>query len=359
MKSLIPRFKSAVRLYLQSLASPRIATLPSDRLQLGSTVLGRSTRIPVSWARSSAEVPFSNLGDQLSAIIVAALTKRSVSHVNFDSQDTRLTAIGSIGHQQTAGTVHIWGTGFGSWVRNAQGARGPFHGFPDVNYVVHALRGPFSHKILANLGVDAPAIFGDPVWFLPRVMPERPAPRHELGVVMHISELAEKNPRASPSPALLKYEAGLNDHVKLISTYHDPSWGGFKQKLEEILSCRRIISRSLHGMLIAEAYGIPCAFGPNTFYGVRHVSVEEGSNIVDPRFADAYAGYGCHDILSYGVPKRVVSDWDKIIRTIDDLWEPIPFTGRELFDAFPLPKAVKFEDEDWSLPGSLIRDLEW
>ena len=160
-------------------------------------------------------------------------------------------------------------------------------------------------------------------------------------------------------PGLMKYQVGLNDNIKLISTYHDPTWDGFKLKLEEILSCKRIISRSLHGLLIAEAYGIPCAFGPNTFEGVQRLSVEEDSKILDQRFADAYAGYGCREILSYGVPKNAVSDWEKIIDAIDELWAPIPFTGRELFDAFPLPKAVSFDDADWSLPDWLIRDLEW
>lgn len=359
MRTIIPRLKSAAKLYLQNLASPSIAKLPSDPLQLGSIILGPRSRIPLSWARSSKEVPFSNLGDQLSATMVAALTRRPVSHVHFNAQHSRLVAIGSIGHQQKAGTVHFWGTGFGEWIRNAAGVLEAFQGFSDTNYVVHALRGPFSQRILANSGIEAPPIFGDPAWFLPRLMPERPVPRHELGVVLHVSELAEKTPKANPSPKLLKYQAGLNDNIKLISTFHEPTWDGFKLKLEEILSCKRIISRSLHGMLIAEAYGIPCAFGANTFRGAQRLSVAEAPKILDLRFADAYAGYGCRDVLSYGVPKTVVSDWDKIIRTIDDLWEPIPFTGRELFDAFPLPKAVSFDDADWSLPSSLIHDLEW
>lgn len=359
MRTIIQRLKSAAKLYLQNLASPNIAKLPSDPLQLGSIILGQRSRVPLSWARSSKEVPFSNLGDQLSTTIVAALTRRAVSHVSFNSSKSRLVAIGSIGHSQKAGTVHIWGTGFGERVRNAAGLLEAFQGFPDVNYVVHALRGPFSRKIVTDLGIAAPAIFGDPAWFLPRLMSERPVPRYELGVVMHLSELAEKTPEANPKPKLLKYQAGLNDNIRLISTFHEPTWEGFKLKLEELLSCKRIISRSLHGMLIAEAYGIPCAFGPNTFRGAQRLSVEEAPKILDPRFADAYAGYGCRDVLSYGVPKTAVSDWDKIIRTIDDLWEPIPFTGRELFDAFPLPKAVSFDDADWSLPSSLIHDFQW
>jgi pyruvyltransferase len=359
MKSIIPRFKSAAKLYLQHLASPKIAKTSSDSLQLGSAIRDHQSGIPLSWVRSSKEVPFSNLGDQISPTIVAALTRRPVSHVHFDSYDTRLVAMGTIGHQQKAGTVHIWGTGFDGWTRNTAGAIEPFPGFPDAKYVAHALRGPFSRRILTNLGITAPAIFGDPAWFLPRIMPQRPAVRHELGVVMHIVQLAEKTPEAIPKPGLLKYQASPNDNIKLISTFHEPTWDGFKLKLEEILSCKRIISCSLHGMLIAEAYGIPCAFGPNTFRGIQRISLEEGPKILDPRFADAYAGYGCRDVLSYGVPGKAVSDWDKIIRAIDDFWEPIPFTGRELFDAFPLPKAVSFDDADWSLPDRLIRDLEW
>jgi len=355
----IRRAKFGVACLRERMASPKDAESIVEVKDLYRSVWSHGGRVPLSWVRSTLEIPFSNLGDQLSSTVIAAITRAPADHIHFNSQKSRLLGIGSIGHQQRAGAVHVWGSGFGAKLRNASGALEPFSGFPETIYKIHALRGPISRSILARIGVQSPMIFGDPAWFIPRILPHRPNPRHELGVVLHLAELAEPRPEAQPKRQILRYQSGAADGVKLISTYHEPSWKGFHQKIQEILDCKRIISRSLHGMIIAEAFGIPCAFIANNPFDAHRIPVNADAAYLDARFADAYAGFGCKDILSYGMPRSSPTAWDRVIKALDQLWEPISFDGRDLLDAFPLPKAVSFEDKNWSLPPSLIDALQW
>lgn len=359
MRSLFSKIGDEVSRRWRFLSDEKVKNIPDDLLDLHEAAGEKNGRIPVSWARASREVPYSNLGDQLSATIVSAITQRPATHVDFDSSGTRLLAIGSIGHQQTAGTVHIWGSAFGSSIRNASGIQEPFMGFPDVRYKVHALRGPFSANLLKDIGLPSSEVYGDPAWFLPRIFHSRPEKKYELGVIPHLVELEQCSPASIPKTGLRRYAGGEADGIRLISTYHEPSWAGFRSKIEDILSCKRIISRSLHGMIIADAFKIPCLYVSPTGGGPQRLSIDRNEKILDRRFADAYAGFGARDVLSYGMPRTLPTDWGKVIRAIDDFWEPISFIGSDLFDSFPLPKAVTFDQQDWSLPEKLISSLEW
>jgi hypothetical protein len=355
----IGRAKFGLACLRKRVASQKDAESGTGVEDLYRSVWSHGGRVPLSWVRSTPEVPFSNLGDQLSATVIAAITRAPADHVHFNSRRSRLLGIGSIGHHQRAGVVHVWGSGFGAKLPNTAGKLEPFSGFPEITYKVHALRGPVSRSILTRIGVQSPRIFGDPAWFVSRILPHRPKPRHELGVVLHLAELAEPSPQAQPKKQILRYRGGAEDGVRLISTYHEPSWAGFQQKIQEILECKRIVSRSLHGMIIAEAFGIPCAFIANNSFDAHRIPVNADVTYLDARFADAYAGFGCDDILSYGMPRTSPTAWDKVIKALDELWKPISFDGSDLFDAFPLPKAVSFEDKDWSLPQNLIDALQW
>jgi len=334
-------------------------TVPDNLAELLTSIDERQGRIPLSWVRSTGTVPYSNLGDQLSSLIVSAITRRPVSHVNFDSSRARLLAIGTIGQQQRAGTIHIWGSGFDGLSRKAVGIEEPFLGFPEVRYRVHALRGPFSGRLLKDIGLPSSKIYGDPAWFLPKVFRGRPEKKYELGVIPHLTELEQRSPAPIPNATLRRYAGGDADGIKLISTYHEPTWDGFRLKIEEILSCKRIISRSLHGLVIADAFRIPCLYVSPIDEGPQRLSIDTDERILDRRFADAYAGFGSTRILSFGMPIESSTNWTRVIRAIDDFWEPTFFTGAELFDSFPLPKAVTFDQQDWSLPETLVSSLEW
>jgi pyruvyltransferase len=359
MKSLLSRIGTEISRLWPFRADGQQETVSGGLGDLLGSIREKEGRIPLSWVRSTTTVPYSNLGDQLSSIIVSAITRRPATHVDFDSSLTRLLAIGTIGQQQRAGTIHIWGSGFENLSRKAGGIVEPFLGFPEVTYRVHALRGPFSARLLKDIGLPSSEVYGDPAWFLPKIFQDRPQKKYELGVIPHLAELEERTPAPVPKATLRRYAGGDADGIKLISTYHEPSWDGFRLKIEEILSCRRIISRSLHGLIIADAFRIPCLYVSPIDEGHQRLSIDTDARILDRRFADAYAGFGSSDILSFGMPMESSTNWARVIRAIDDFWEPTSFTGAELFHSFPLPKAVTFDQQDWSLPEALVSSLEW
>lgn len=329
-------------------------------LSLSRAVTELAGHVPLSWVRSTKRVPFSNFGDALSPLVVSVMAGLPVAHRAFDSSSRRMAAVGTIGQGQRAGSVHFWGTGFDS-IRDTKGdQRRGFVAAPDVEYVIHALRGPFTRRALLAEGIAAPSIYGDPAWFLPRILHPKVDKTHELGVILHISELETPSPDATSVLDQARFDGAQASGVRVISTYHDPSWLGFVAKLREMLSCKRIVSNSFHGLLLADAYQIPCLYFPNTIRGLQRFDIEgHWDTAVNHRFADFYRGIGRSSLFAYGQPQSEPTAWDNVMAIIDRYWEPTNFTGEHLFDAFPLAPCVDFSDASWPIDDKVAAALPW
>jgi hypothetical protein len=326
---------------------------------MGMSVEETDGCVPLSWVRSSNNLKLCNLGDAASAVIVASISGRQVAPRAFNSKLRRIVGVGTIGQGQSNGAIHVWGTGFDPKRAPTEPKERPFEPAPDVEYNIHAIRGPYSRAVLLKHGITAPAIYGDPAWFLPRIFNPVRDIKYELGVISHISELATPSVAAVMREDIRRYSGGSAEGVHFISTYHEPSWQGFQDKLVEMLSCRRIISRSFHGMLLADAYGIPCLYLADEGAGEQVFTIEAGHEPVDRRFADAYRGMGRTRLQGFGLPRGDESPWEDVIRAADKLWEPVTFSGEALFEAFPTEAAVSFWDSRWEVPEGLLEGLPW
>jgi hypothetical protein len=312
--------------------------------------------LPLAWAASTDDRIDTNLGDALSAIVVQAITGRRLRHIHFDEPRERLVAVGTIGQWQRCGKVHLWGTGVDP-MRNVVGS--PIAQYlrpPNTEFHVHAVRGPFSAAALRSAGIDAPAIFGDPVMLLPRIFAKQPSCMAELGVVVHISELENHSAAAAVCRELIRYNvpAELADSIRIINTYTSPSLASLRGKVAEITSCRRILSTSLHGLVIAEAYGIPCAWFAPFAAEHRSYDIGIGSSRIDPRVRDFYAGVGRNFCIAYCQDRNEETNWHGAMRFLDKSWRPLEWDGRKLFNAFPLPAAVGFSQLNWVLDEDAI-----
>lgn len=291
--------------------------------------------IPLSHVRARAGV--GNLGDLLSPLLVGALTGRRVRFVPSTWPGERLAALGTIGQKQRFGTAHLWGTGFagtGEGFRVARGWRRP----PLTRLVPHALRGPFSAAMLREAGIGTPPVFGDPAILLPRLWPAPAGPkRHALGVFMHVSETVRAAPDAGPRPEFHRYRVppDLAREVLVRPMHVAATREGVAARLRELLGCARVLSTSLHAIVIAEAYGIPCAVfdlhaGPS-----GRLAPEDDSAPLDHRMRDFYAGAGARGVPVFRTERHRETDWEAAIRFIDAHWAPLRLDAEALLERFP------------------------
>jgi len=316
--------------------------------------------VPLSWVATTPEAPDANLGDALSPIIVSAISGLPVRHCNFDADCERLVGIGTIAHSQKKGRVHFWGTGLDD--RTIQKTPGGYVRPQGVEPVAHAMRGPNSANALRRSGLKVPAVYGDPVWFLPRIVPVPDVEkRYELGVVMHISEAASPSAEAPAKRSYLSYRVPprLRSKIRIINTYARPTPQALFDKVDEIRACRRIVSSSFHGLVIAETFGIPNLWFAKYAGGAMSGNIDDPTVRIDHRVRDFYAGLGIAKLAFYAGAPRERTDWSGVMSAIDENWTSVAHDARDLFDAFPLRKAVSFEERRWPLDRGVLDSIKF
>ncbi|KQV41963.1 hypothetical protein ASE23_04345 [Rhizobium sp. Root73] len=303
--------------------------------------------IPLSWVTTRKDQNYLNLGDALSPVIVSMMSGLPVTHTATKSNTVRLAAVGTIGHMFAGGNVSFWGTGTSPSANPNQSEQPkiPYTRPADTRFHTYATRGPFSRRILTP-DATGPAVYGDPLWLLPRFHEAPKEKTYELGVILHLSELADREHEAHPKADTLRHGIDSADRqtVKLINTVTPVSIEGLRERLDEILACKRIVSTSLHGMVFAESYGIPCLyFSPRSRtpgLGRIDLTLEEG---LDLRFVDLYRGLGLNQLDVWYQPRNEQTDWETLIRTIDRVWEQKYLDEDPLIESFPLPSSSMLE----------------
>ncbi|GAB4460999.1 MAG: hypothetical protein OHK0037_09250 [Elainellaceae cyanobacterium] len=310
--------------------------------------LGRAPRlqadspVPLCWAATTLRQPYANLGDALSPVIVSALSGLPIVHQRFDSPSERLASVGTIGHGLKNGSVHLWGTGI-------DGKRHPYHRHltyyerpENTEFTIHALRGPFSAQVFEKQGIPVSDVYGDPVMLLPGIMAPATEKTHELGIVVHISELRELKDGADVRNDLGRYyiPEDLRGSVKIITTLTDANLTALEDRVREMTACKRILSTSLHGLVIAETYGIPCAYFRPFGRGPLQVDLMDEQVFLDHRVRDYYSGMGLKTLRIFCRERKRPTNWERAIAAIDRIWQPVEWSPQRLLETFPLPLAV-------------------
>lgn len=207
-----------------------------------------------------------NFGDELSPYLVSTISKRRVNHNAGD--DPGLVAVGSYLHMTRNGD-NVWGTGIRSFE----------NGCSADNLNVHLVRGPLTRNFLIdNKHIECPENYGDPVLSLPLFYQPKPVLGFEgkVGVLMNCATV-------SSTPQMDK------SVFKIIDPFQP-----WQKVVDEITSCKLIVSNGLHGLIISDAYGIP------SFRSLKP-SIEEG----DFKFND-YAASQCKELSSVSTIHEVL-----------------------------------------------------
>ena len=176
------------------------------------------------WWHASSGV---NFGDDLSHVIVERILGRPVKYRNLNSSQKILLGGGSILHYARDRDV-IWGSGF----REDPSGENRFHSLD-----VRAVRGPKTRDFLLKKGIDCPQVYGDPAVLMGHLFPEfkKQKPIYDYIIIPNIVEISS-------------FASYKNVVVPTLP------WNEIVQKMNQ---SKLVISSSLHGIIVAEAYGIP------------------------------------------------------------------------------------------------------
>jgi hypothetical protein len=168
-----------------------------------------------------------NLGD----VLTPHLLKGLGHPVRWAAQGAaRMIAIGSIVRFARPGQ-YVWGSG---------AMRVSDRPCPGAHYL--AVRGPITRGVVMRQGGDCPEVYGDPALLLPLVHNGHVPVRHELAIVPHYVDRTDPQVVKSGLPVI----SPLNANPLAV--------------VDAIRACRAVLSSSLHGIIVAHAYGIPAAW---------------------------------------------------------------------------------------------------
>lgn len=188
-----------------------------------------------------------NFGDHLSKILIERILGREVQQASIDER--KVLAVGSILHFAREGDV-IWGSGL-------NGKHVDFADYSFQSLDIRSVRGPLTYQFLKALGLNVPQVYGDPVLLFPQFFPEfKVNPVRKYVVIIHSSE-----------------ESRVPKDDSII--YSTDPWEEIVTKITE---SQFVISTSLHGLIIAEAFNIPA----------RLLRISRNEPIF--KFADYYLG---------------------------------------------------------------------
>jgi len=172
-----------------------------------------------------------NVGDQINPYLVKKITGKDPYNVK--SKFFRHTVgLGSMFHMASKSST-IWGTGI---ISDAP----EFASRTDYLNVT-AVRGMLTKAIIARKikGNFEGLVLGDPGLLMPSFYNPTVSKRHKVGVIPHYVDACNSAIASSQDFLMLDVSKGPEAFI------------------DDLLSCEYIISSSLHGLILSDAYGIP------------------------------------------------------------------------------------------------------
>ena len=257
-----------------------------------------------------------NWGDDLNYYFIQSITKKKIIIYSnqlisrFFYKKNHLCIGSTISWLTNAKTI-IWGSGIIS---------GETKLICEPKTVL-AVRGPLTRNYLIKRGIKCPEVYGDPALLLPYHYRPNVNVKYKLGIIPHYIDRDNKYIKMLTS----KY----NSNIKIIDIVNYLNWYDI---IDEICECEFIMSSSLHGLIVSDAYNIPNCW------------VEFSKKISGGRFK--------YDDYYLSVDKPVVSPYiiDKeidisLVFTLKKRWQPPKIDINNLINSCPFKIYLKYNDK--------------
>lgn len=247
-----------------------------------------------------------NFGDELNIYLLKHLLPNDsftnlIDTCNWGSKSvTNYLVIGSLIEEFTTPMSEIWGAG---------AIEGGNHILRNKPRKVWAVRGKLSREYLLENNVECPAVYGDPALLLPLIYPCKRQPVHDVGIIPHVSEINHDCVKQL-----------LRQGAKLIRLDEYDTW---QSVIDQICSCRVIISSSLHGLIVSDAYSVPnvwCTFSDNLLGG--HFKFYDYFSSVDRL---TKAPIKINDSVTLSDPITIAANWKRITFDAQKLIDNAPW----------------------------------
>ena len=234
-----------------------------------------------------------NFGDVLSKIIVRKVAEKfNITNFNdkfnkleFFADSKQLLAIGSILHAAKENAI-VWGSGINGKVRKTIRVK---------NLDVRMVRGPLTRMVLLENGINCPSIYGDPALLVSDFFNYKlTGKKNEYIIIPNLNDLI--------------FYKGIDN---VISPLDD--WDII---IQEIAQSKLVVSSSLHGIIVAESFGVPA----------RHVL-----SYFEPvfKYIDYYRGTGRKKY-------KFAQSIDDALRMGGEILPDVEELKKNMYDTFPI-----------------------
>lgn len=265
----------------------------------------------------------SNFGDQITPWLIEMMTGRpAYNTIGLPLAGQAVMAAGSIITGMNRGDMTVWGSGLISPLDDSR-----------VEVLKHraprritAVRGEFTHaELTKKLGWEVPAVFGDPALLLPSFF--KPHSRPELSKLPAlVPHYAHRNllPKTSESSGFETVDVRKSPEVVV----------------SQIANASSIVSTSLHGLIIAQTYGVPWIW----------LRISDQDLVGDDfKFKDFFSTIDAPEISSVEVTKKEAPNVDILDLAARALLPQPRYSVEALVDAFPR-ELVPF------IPGTYVEN---
>ena len=250
-----------------------------------------------------------NWGDDINYFFLRKLFNRNISILKYSFVYRILKKVGIGSNHLIIGSTITMLTNERTIIWGA-GVIDPNLSLPNKPKKVLAVRGPLTRDFLIKNEINCPQIFGDPALLLPKVYFPKIEKKYKLGIIPHYDDFNNQ----------------LLDHLKKDKTVLFIKMEGYTNWLDiinQIFSCEMVASSSLHGLIVAETYGVP------------NLWINISGNLIGGhfKFHDFFASIGKENMHPYQISERT---------TVNCILEQFHNYIKGVIDLQPLIKAAPF-----------------